>query len=229
MMDHNGANFEALERVFGENFRRTKAVTCQWHFLHCTEKYLTKCSEDECKSFRIWCMQLCKASTHREYRRLVALIKGIAKKYNFLPRWKWWAPRCPHVVPAIHGFNLPKMNLAEVSQSKIQHEHRLWLTEAVKHDMVDLTYQTSMYKKFIKNSEKIMGCGPMLKKHTERERAEERRFVDQFCDVIQNGDLLKEREDANDLDLFHLQGQNTGLPVTWMWVYKRNRRRSLQF
>ena len=92
------------------------------------------------------------------------------------------------------------MNLAEVGQSKIQHERWLWLTEAVKHDMVDLTYQTSMYKKFIKNSEKIMGRGPTLKKRTEQEHAEERRFVDQFCDVIQNGDLLEEREDPNDLD-----------------------------
>ena len=112
-------------------------------------------------------MQLCEASMRREYRRLAALIKGIAKKYNFLPWWKWWAPRCPHIVPAIRGFNLPKMNLVEVGQSKIQHERRLWLTEAVKHDMVDLTYQTSMYKKFIKNSEKIMGRGPTLKKRTE--------------------------------------------------------------
>ena len=112
MMDHNGANFEALERVFGEYFRQTKAVTCQWHFLHCAEKYLTKCSEDECKNSQILCMQLCEASMHREYRRPAALIKGIAKKYNFLPWWKWWAPRCPHVVPAIRGFNLPKMNLA---------------------------------------------------------------------------------------------------------------------
>ena len=36
-------------------------------------------------------------------------------------------------------------------------------------------------------------------KHTEHERAEERRFVDQFCDLIENGNLLEEMEDPNDL------------------------------
>ena len=45
-----------------------------------------------------------------------------------------------------------------------------------------------------------MGRGPTLKKRTKRERAEERRFIDQFCDVIQNGDFLEERKDPNDLD-----------------------------
>ena len=55
MMDHKGANFEGLERVYGENFRKYRAVTCQWHFLHCAEKYLAKCSELERKSFCIWC------------------------------------------------------------------------------------------------------------------------------------------------------------------------------
>ena len=63
MMDHKGTNFEALEHVYGENFRKYKAVTCQWHFLHCTEKYLMKCLELERKSFCTWCMQLCQAHT----------------------------------------------------------------------------------------------------------------------------------------------------------------------
>ena len=38
-----------------------------------------------------------------------------------------------------------------------------------------------------------------MKKCTECERAEERRFVDQFCDLIENGNLLEEMEDLNDL------------------------------
>ena len=199
MMDHKGANFEALERVYGENFRRYRTVTCQWHFLHCAEKYLSKCSESERKSFRQWCMELCLAHTRKEYKRLARLIKGIAKKYNFLPWWKWWAPRCPHVVPAIRGFNLPRMNQAEIGQSKMKPEKRLWLTEAVKVDMIDLTFQSDRYNKFVRNEEKICGRGPTLKKRNERERAEERRFVEQFCDVIENGDILEERDNPDEM------------------------------
>ena len=51
MMDHKGVNFEALERVYGEDFWKNKTVTCQWHFLHCAEKYISKCSDSERESF----------------------------------------------------------------------------------------------------------------------------------------------------------------------------------
>ena len=116
-----------------------------------------------------------------------------------MPWWKWWAPRCPQVVPAIRGFNLPRMNMAEVGQSKMKLDKRLWLTEAIKVDMVDYAFQTDRYKKFLKNAEKVSGRGPTLKKRTECERAEERRFVDQFCDLIEHGDILEEREDPDEL------------------------------
>ena len=199
MMDHKGTNFEALECIYGENFRKYKAVTCQWHFLHCTEKYLMKCLESERKSFCTWCMQLCQAHTCKEYCRLAGLIKGVTKKYGFLPWWKWWDPLCPHVVPAIRGFNLPQMNMAEVGQSKMKPEKRLWLTEAVKVDMVKYAFQTNKNNRFLKNSEKVGGHGLTMKKRREHKRAEEHWFVDQFCDLIENGNLLEEMEDPNDL------------------------------
>ena len=63
MMDHKGANFEALECVNGEDFWKYKTVTCQWHFLHCAEKYITKCSESERVSFHTWCKGLCLSHT----------------------------------------------------------------------------------------------------------------------------------------------------------------------
>ena len=164
MMDHKGANFEVLEWIYGENFCKYKTVTCQWHFLHCAEKYLTKCEESERNSFWTWCKQLCEVTTRKEYRQLAGLIKGIAKKYGFLPWWKWWAPWCPHIVPAIRGFNLPRMNIAEAGQSTMKPSRTLWLTEAVKHDMVKYVFQMAKYKRFIKNSEKVLGKGPTLKK-----------------------------------------------------------------
>ena len=199
MMDHKGANFEALECVYGEDFHKYKTVTCQWHFLHCAEKYISKCSDSEREIFRTWCKHLCQAHTPKEYRRLQTLIKGVAKKYDFMQWLKWWVSRCPHLCPAICGFNLPRMNQAEIGQSKLKQHKPLWLTEAVKVDMVELTFQSEKYKKFVCNIEKISGWGPTLKKRTERERVEERHFVDQFCDVIQNGELLDEGDDPNDM------------------------------
>ena len=86
--------------------------------------------------------------------------------------------------------------MAEVGQSKMKpaylNKKHLWLTEAVKVDMVKFAFQTNKYNRFLKNSEKVGGRGPTMKKHTECERAEERWFV-------KNGNLLEEMEDPNDL------------------------------
>ena len=91
------------------------------------------------------------------------------------------------------------MNIAESGQSTLKHYRTLCLTEAVKHDMVKYAFQMAKYKRFIKTTEKVSGKGPTLKKRTKCERAEECRFVDQLCDVIENGDLLDEREDPDEM------------------------------
>ena len=72
------------------------------------------------------------------------------------------------------------MNLAEVGQSKMKPEKHLWLTKVVKVDMVKYAFQTNKYNRFLRNSEKVGGHGPTMKKHTEHKRAEECQFVDQF-------------------------------------------------
>ena len=99
-----------------------------------------KCSESERDSFQTWCKHLSQAHTRKEYSHLETLIKGVAKKYDFMPWWKWWAPRCPHLCPAICGFNLLQMNQAKIGQSKLKQHKPLWLTEAVKVYMVKFTF-----------------------------------------------------------------------------------------
>ena len=168
--------------------------------MHCAEKYIIKCKEDEWQTFRGWCAALMEAHTKPEYKCISNLIIKFATDHGFLPWWKWWAPRCPYLIPALRGFNLPKVNMAEIGQSKLKPYRSLWLSQAAKYDMVDFAFQSSKYNKFISNREKVMGRGPTQKKRNEREWAEKRRFVDQFCDVILHGDLLEEIEDPNEKD-----------------------------
>ena len=47
MMDEKGANFEAIEWVFGPEFQQAKTKTCQWHFIHCAERYLAKAPDSK--------------------------------------------------------------------------------------------------------------------------------------------------------------------------------------
>ena len=105
------------------------------------------------------------------------------------------------------------MNMAEVGQSKMKPEKHLWLTEAVKVDIVKFAFQTNKYNRFLRNSEKVGGCGPTMKKHTEHKRAEECQFVDLFCDLIENGNLLEEMEDPNDLAFMPSAGAKHKAPA----------------
>ena len=193
-MDEKGANFEAIKQVFGPEFRQAKTKTCQWNFIHCAEQYLAKAPDSQQKKFRKWCRELCDAHTQSEYENVSEKIKIFCKEYEFEG---WWSPRCPHIVPALRGFNIPKMNMAETGQSKLEKPKKIWLSTAVTADVVELTFQQEEYEKFITNSDRVHGHGPTQKQHTQREHAEERCYVDQFCNVIENGNILAERDDDN--------------------------------
>ena len=194
MMDEKGANFEAVSRVFGENFRKTKTVTCQWHFRNCGERYITHLPMDVRLTFRRYCKELCRAHTIEHYRNASKSLVAMAEKHNFIGWWKFWSPRCSHIVPSLRGFNLPKMNLAEVGQSTMRGSRRVWLTEAVFADVAALAFQSSKYRKFVENREKVSGKGPTLRQKNAEEREMERTFITQIDDVLFNGSLEREGE-----------------------------------
>ena len=122
----------------------------------------------------------------------------MAEKYNFMGWWKFWSPRSPHIVPALRGFGLPKMNLAEVGQSTMRARRKMWLTEAAFKDIAALAFQASNYKKFIENRERIMGKGPTFAQKTARQKANESRYIRQIDKVLSQGDLAAEGERTYD-------------------------------
>ena len=149
-----------------------------------------KAPDLEQKKFRRWCRKLCDSHTKLEYEYWAGKIHAFTIEYDFEGWWKWWSPHCPHVVPALRGFNIPKMNMAETGQSKLKKSKKVWLSTAATADVCEFTFQQDRYDKFLKNSERICGRGPSQKQRTQQERAEERRYVNQVCDLIMNGDIL---------------------------------------
>ena len=90
--------------------------------------------------------------------------------------------------------------MAETGQSKLKKPKKIWLSTAVTADVVEFTFQQDEYEKFITNSDRVHGQGPTQKQHTQREHAEEQHYVDQFCNVNENGNILAERDDDNSSD-----------------------------
>ena len=207
MVDEKGANFKAISRVFGENWRQTKAVTCQFHFQNCAEHYIQHIPDDEKNYFRRLCRELCGAHTREHYKLIADQIISTCDKYNFMGWWRFWSPRCPHIVPSLRGFNLPRMNLAEVGQSTMRnYRKKMWLTEASFRDIAALALQSSKFTRWVENREKLTGKGPTLKTKSQREKALERRYVDEIDDILYRGNLAAEAE-RNIVDPFMPSGR----------------------
>ena len=60
-----------------------------------------------------------------------------------------------------------------------------------------------------------MGGGPTQRQRTQRECAKERRYVDQVCDVIINGDLLEECEQEQ-YDFVPSKKLSIARPIIWI-------------
>ena len=90
--------------------------------------------------------------------------------------------------------------MAETGQSKLRKPKKIWLSTVVTADVVEFTFQQEEYEKFITNSDRVHGHGPTQKQHTQRECAEEQCYVDHFCNVIENGNILAKHDDDNSSD-----------------------------
>ena len=105
--------------------------------------------------------------------------------------WCWWKPRGFHLVPALHGFNLPWSNYAEGSQSKLKGDRKISLIDSVMEDCIEFLIQVADYENFLNNSEVVRGRGPSQFEREERECREERNYVESAVRAIRSGDLLK--------------------------------------
>ena len=123
-------------------------------------KKIQMMKEDERKTFHKWLSDICTASTVSEYHIICNNIEKKVEQYKMEGWWHWWKVRRFHIVPALHGFDLPRMNLAEVGHSSMKRHHPMWLSQMVNDDCIHFLIQEANYNKFLNNSDKVRGKGP---------------------------------------------------------------------
>ena len=101
MMDETGCNFDAVDKVFGDEFHINKTLTCQFHFKQCAEKKIQIMKEDEQKTFRKWLSNICTASTVSKYHMICNNIEKKVEQYKMEGWWHWWKVRRFNIVPAL--------------------------------------------------------------------------------------------------------------------------------
>ena len=159
--------------------------------------------EDEQKTFRKWLSDICTVSTVSEYRMICNNIEKKVEQYKMEGWWRWWKVRRFHIVPALRGFDLPCMNLAEVGHSSMKRHHPMWLSQAVNDDCIHFLIQDANYNKFLNNSDKIRGKGPTQFDRDEKDRNAEKKYISSAIESIRKVAFLMTNKNFS-VQMFHL-------------------------
>ena len=199
MVDEKGSNFVALENVFSKEFVDNYTMTCQYHFKRCADEKMQEenVPKEERKKFCELIKDLLNSSTIPEYHNACHAIEKAVKRLGLEGWWCWWKPRGFHLIPALRGLHLPRSNYAECGQSKLKGDSKISLIESVLEDVCEFLIQAADYKKFLDNSERVRGKGPSQFEREERERREDRRYVESVVEAIRSGKLLESRREVN--------------------------------
>ena len=92
IVDDTGANLNALVRVFGEQVQN-KIVTCQWHFLECACKQISKLNKGEKETFWSLAKELISAPTVHQYNKVIDALKIICQSNDMMTWLQWWEKR----------------------------------------------------------------------------------------------------------------------------------------
>ena len=151
--------------------------------------------EDERKTFRKWLSDICTASTVSEYRMICNNIEKKVEQYKMEGWWRWWKVRRFHIVPALHGFDLPRMNLAEVGHSSMKRHRPMWLSQVVNDDCIHFLIQEANYNKFLNNSDKVRGKGPTQFDRDQNDQNAEKKFISLAIESIRTGSFFHDQEE----------------------------------
>ena len=202
IIDENGANFNAIEKVLGKDVAEC-TVTCQWHFMSCGRNHIKDINMNERETFKTY-QKICYTYTRHDYDKTPESLQTICT-WNSITNWcQWWEVQHFHIVPAFQGFTLSGLNLAEAGNSSIRNKTRLpmSLVVAAWKDLLHMLLQDRDYEAFLTNTGKVSGLGLNLKQRRAKFQKQEAEFVDSCLECIQEGDMEKELEMETNPDEF---------------------------
>ena len=151
--------------------------------------------EDERKTFCKWLSDICNASTVSEYHMICNNIEKKVEQYKMEGWWRWWKVRRFHIVPALRGFDLPHMNLAEVGHSSMKRHRPMWLSQVVNDDCIHFLIQEANYNKFLNNSDKVRRKGPTQFDQDQNDWNAEKKYISLAIESIQTGSFFHDEEE----------------------------------
>ena len=153
LCDEGGANYKAVEMVYGEEFYCDHVQGCQFHFKQ--QVYVPEEHRDE---FIKICNELCLITTVTRYEILKGKLEELACSAPSLWTWiDWWHMRRAHIFgPFRHG-RLPRCNLSEQGNKNWRPSGIMRLVHAARDDAIMMMFQEMRVSLFEQNLHKTMG------------------------------------------------------------------------
>ena len=114
MVDENGANFNAIEKVLGKEVA-DHTVTCQRHFMSCGRNHIKDINMNERETFKSLYQKICYTYTRHDYDKISESLEIICS-HNSIANWWQWFPHCA----SIPGFQPQWTKLGRVGNSSIR-------------------------------------------------------------------------------------------------------------
>ena len=85
MIDENGVNFNAIERVLEKDVA-DHIITCQWHFMSCGRNHTKDINMNERETFKTLYQQICYMYTQHDYNKTAESLEVICT-HNGIANW----------------------------------------------------------------------------------------------------------------------------------------------
>ena len=228
MSDEAGANFQAVENVFGTEIRVTRCKGCQWHFKNNAEIHAKRdLPPEKREKFISLCGQMVSVATVASYESAVRELQKICEaEPQMKPFLEWWSARRYHIAPAFRRHGHTGVNLAEIGNSQWSPSHKLRLVDAMKDDLAVVMLQDEELIAFDNETGRSTGTGPTAFARSRRDMREQvTRAMEIATLVMEEGALPHEKAAMAEeqKDFFrpaksgkHRPTKRVGVDGTWM-------------
>ena len=150
MVNENGANYCAIQKVFGLDFVTSKVVSCQMHYKNDVNRVSFRIIESYRDLFKNICHEMCSIATVGEYNKKRKWLDEIANLFpDITSLINWWDARKYHMFPAFRCFGYSNVTLAKSGNLTFKHHRQLWLLEAACDDTSTMLIQIHELNSFL--------------------------------------------------------------------------------
>ena len=212
IVDHAGANFNALEDVYGEEFVSTRVMGCGWHFEKDAKKRARLLPAKDQHQFLSICHQLLRTHTSVDYVTLMDHLGAFVLQHPMLHCWaKWWVARQCYTFGPFRDPDAALSNLSEAGNASFNVRGTpKALIDVCRRDVATQLYMDENLKNLGAQETSVKeGRGPSHQQIVEKDRVAQNKRAREYGKELSNATLQVLERDVltSSRPAFHMQSE----------------------